>query len=160
MPYAHFLVPASGGELEARLNDFLRGHRVLQVEKQFVATGVELVWRNTLRARAERSRRGAKDATFVDKDFAFWRVETYTSVVGSSRTDFLFSNPSFFSGMGSSVNLAGNFFHFNSSPTGQIADRRALSSDFRCVGQDLKESLRKARLELEEIAHQGDSPGN
>lgn len=36
MPYAHFLVPAEGGDAEQRLRDFLRQRAVLKIEQRFV----------------------------------------------------------------------------------------------------------------------------
>jgi superfamily II DNA helicase RecQ len=44
MAYAHFQVPAAGGEQENRLNRFIAAHLVLKVERSFVATGPESFW--------------------------------------------------------------------------------------------------------------------
>ncbi|MEX2578732.1 MAG: HRDC domain-containing protein [Verrucomicrobiales bacterium] len=44
MPYAHFSIPAHGGEPEERLNRFLSGHRIIRVERQFVAAGSDSFW--------------------------------------------------------------------------------------------------------------------
>ncbi len=44
MPYRHFQVPCSGGEVEEALNRFLQQSRVLKVEKQFVAAGSDSFW--------------------------------------------------------------------------------------------------------------------
>lgn len=44
MPYRHFQVPCSGGEVEAAMTAFLHQHRVLKVEKQFVAAGLDSFW--------------------------------------------------------------------------------------------------------------------
>lgn len=52
-------------------------------------------------------------------------------------TDFLFSTPSFLSGAGTVINIAGNFYDFNSSVSGFEADRKALDNDFRMIGQDI-----------------------
>jgi len=41
MPYQHFAVPASGGEIQEQLNRFLASHQVLRVDKQFVANGAK-----------------------------------------------------------------------------------------------------------------------
>ena len=40
MPYRHFQVPCSGGEVETVMTTFLSQHRVLKVEKQFVTAGL------------------------------------------------------------------------------------------------------------------------
>ena len=44
MPYRHFQVPCSGGEVEDTMTRFLHPHRVLKVEKQFVAAGLDSFW--------------------------------------------------------------------------------------------------------------------
>lgn len=36
MAYAHFLVPAEGGDAEKRLQDFLRTHAVIRIKQRFV----------------------------------------------------------------------------------------------------------------------------
>lgn len=60
------------------------------------------------------------------------------------QTDFLFSTPSFLIGLGSVLNISGNYFEFNESSSDQEADKRALSCDFKMIGQDLKDSLNSA----------------
>jgi len=52
-------------------------------------------------------------------------------------TDFLFSTPSFLSGAGTVINLAGNYHKFNASNSGFEADKKAIENDFRMVGQDI-----------------------
>ena len=52
-------------------------------------------------------------------------------------TDFLFSTPSFLSGAGTVINLAGNYYEFNASDSGFEADKKAIENDFRMVGQDI-----------------------
>lgn len=44
MPYAHFQIPCQGGDGEDALNGFLKRHRVLKMEKHFVAAGVDSFW--------------------------------------------------------------------------------------------------------------------
>ena len=44
MPYRHFQVPCSGGEIEAVMTTFLHQHRVLKVETQFVPAGLDSFW--------------------------------------------------------------------------------------------------------------------
>lgn len=58
-------------------------------------------------------------------------------------TDFLFATPSYITGAGSVLNLSGNYYEFNTSPSGEIADMRALESDWGMVGQDFDEAIRK-----------------
>lgn len=62
-------------------------------------------------------------------------------------TDFLFSTPSFTSGIGSVINIAGNYYEFNTSETGLDADEIALKNDFNMIGQDIKQSLDSIILE-------------
>jgi len=58
-----------------------------------------------------------------------------------NRTDFLFATPSFLIGAGSIFNLAGNYFEFNRSYSGEVADTMALQSDWEMVGNDLRQAL-------------------
>lgn len=68
----------------------------------------------------------------------------------NSNSDFLFSNPNFWMGMGTAVNLAGNFYAFNVSPTSDIADLRAMKADFAAVGEDLLEAMRSYEQEVQQ----------
>ena len=56
------------------------------------------------------------------------------------RTDFLVARPSFWSGVGRVLDLWGKFDDYNISRTTEEADMRALYSDWRIVGQDLRDS--------------------
>ena len=58
-------------------------------------------------------------------------------------TGFLFSTPSFLSGAGTVINLAGNFYEFNSSESGFEADEKAIENDFRMIGQDISDIITK-----------------
>lgn len=60
-------------------------------------------------------------------------------------TGFLFSSPSFLSGAGTVINLAGNFYDFNSSDTGFEADETAIQNDFRMIGQDIFDVIEKIK---------------
>ena len=53
-------------------------------------------------------------------------------------TDFLFSNPSFFSGAASVLDLFGIYDEYNVSRTGSEADQKAIYNDWKSIGQDLK----------------------
>lgn len=64
------------------------------------------------------------------------------------RTDFLFATPSFLIGAGSIFNIAGNYFEFNTSPSGEIADRKALESDWGVVGNDLRCAIDEFESEI------------
>jgi len=58
-----------------------------------------------------------------------------------ARTDFLFANTDILIGVGSVFNVAGNYFLFNESPNGAVADKRALGSDWKVVGDDILNAL-------------------
>lgn len=63
------------------------------------------------------------------------------------KTDFLFPTPSFLIGMGSVFNIAGNYYKFNYSNSNKEADSKAIFSDWKIVGQDLK----KAEKEINKL---------
>lgn len=62
----------------------------------------------------------------------------------SARSDFLFADTSFLTGAGSALNIAGNFYSFNSSKSVEQADFEAIRSDWRMVGKDLADSMTMA----------------
>jgi len=70
-----------------------------------------------------------------------------------ARSDFLFPQNSFLIGMGSALNLGGNYFYYNTSRTTHGADARALSSDWEVVGKLIMDSIHqfKANNHLEHI---------
>jgi hypothetical protein len=57
-------------------------------------------------------------------------------------TDFLFTTPSYLTGAATAFNLAGNFYEFNESETGNDADCKAIGNDFNIVGNDLREAFK------------------
>jgi hypothetical protein len=59
------------------------------------------------------------------------------------KTDYLFSKCSFWKGVGSVLNLPGNYFEYEYSKTEQEADTKALTSDWQNVGEDLRNSKKK-----------------
>ncbi len=54
--------------------------------------------------------------------------------------DFLFQKSSFWTGVASILNVQGNFYDFKYSLD---PDNRAIKSDWKTVGNDLKESVEK-----------------
>lgn len=60
-------------------------------------------------------------------------------------TDFLFSTPTLLSGAGTVINLAGNFYEFNTSERDFEADEKAIENDFRMVGQDIYDIIEKIK---------------
>ena len=68
------------------------------------------------------------------------------------RPDFLFAMPSWLSGAARSLDLAGQFDEYNESPNGQVADAKALFSDWRIVGESLIEAMKAFQREPQEEA--------
>lgn len=57
------------------------------------------------------------------------------------KTPFIFSTPSFFTGMGSVLNIGGNYYVFNYSQTKSETDLKGISSDWEMVGQDIRHAI-------------------
>ncbi len=53
-------------------------------------------------------------------------------------TDFLFATPTLLTGAGTVMNLAGNYYKFNSSKSGTEADAIAIQQDFEMVEPSYK----------------------
>jgi hypothetical protein len=54
------------------------------------------------------------------------------------KTDFLVSTGSFFIGLGTVMNLSGNYFQYNYSRNGEEADKHAIYRDWRVIGQEIE----------------------
>lgn len=61
------------------------------------------------------------------------------------KTDFLCASSSFLAGFGSVVNLRGDNYAYNES---EDPDTIAISNDWRMVGQDIGDSLEKAKRDF------------
>lgn len=57
------------------------------------------------------------------------------------RTDFLFADESFLTGMGTVMDLAGSSTEFNTSETSEEADKKAIFSDWSMIGKDISNSI-------------------
>jgi hypothetical protein len=57
------------------------------------------------------------------------------------KSDFLFAQPSFASGVARTLDLFGEFDQYNMSATPAEADAKAIASDWFVVGQDLAEAI-------------------
>ena len=57
-------------------------------------------------------------------------------------SDFLYSAPSFLDGMGAAIDLGGTRLVFNESRTPEEADKLAMCSDFKAVGEDIRQSVK------------------
>lgn len=56
-------------------------------------------------------------------------------------TDYLFATPSYLTGAGTVINLAGSYYDFNTSSSEIEADNIAIKNDFAIVGKDLNNAL-------------------
>ena len=63
------------------------------------------------------------------------------------RTDYLFAMPSVWSGAARLLDLFGVFDTYNGSATDDLADARAIYSDWHIVGQDLADSMMRMERE-------------
>lgn len=70
------------------------------------------------------------------------------------KTDYLFPNMSFISGMGSIIDLSGNYFEYNLSESSEEADRKAIHSDWQVIGQDIYSVFKKINEELNDKEQQ------
>jgi hypothetical protein len=68
--------------------------------------------------------------------------------MGISRTGVLYAEPSFSEGVARALDIGGTLEEYNTSRSGDDADRNALRSDWRAVGEDLREAIQHAREEL------------
>jgi hypothetical protein len=64
---------------------------------------------------------------------------------GSIKTDFLTSTSTFITGMGSVLNVGGNYFPYHRSATPEEADEAALANDWTIVGQDIRAELERLK---------------
>lgn len=56
-------------------------------------------------------------------------------------TNLLCSEMGFLRGFASVMDLGGTLYTYNTSPSEAIADRRALTSDWQTVGNDLRKAM-------------------
>jgi len=64
------------------------------------------------------------------------------------RTNILFPRSSAIIGIGTIINIYGNYFHFNYSKSGEEADKKAIENDWGVIGNDIRKSIAKAKKEL------------
>ena len=69
------------------------------------------------------------------------RLGTVQSSGNDIVTTFLFSTPSLLSGIARMLDIYGQLDSYNMSETAEMADAKALYSDFRIIGQDLRQSI-------------------
>lgn len=61
--------------------------------------------------------------------------------MGKIRTDFLFAQPSYVSGMARVLDLWGTLDDYNISETTLEADEKAIAADWLVVGQDIADAI-------------------
>lgn len=61
----------------------------------------------------------------------------------SGKSSFLFAYPSFTRGMARVLDLGATYVPYNQSESGDIADFKALRSDWLQVGEDIKNSMER-----------------
>lgn len=64
------------------------------------------------------------------------------STMSKNNPIFSFKRPSFFKGMGSVLNISGNYYKINYSDSALIADAKAIKSDWIVVGQDIRNAIK------------------
>ena len=69
--------------------------------------------------------------------------------INNCRTDFLFSTPDFLTGAGSIFNIGGNYFNFNIPLSPELADMKAIQSDWCMVGMDLRKAFEEYQKQSE-----------
>lgn len=72
-----------------------------------------------------------------------------TQLFRGNHSDFLFARPSFMGGMARILDFGGTLKEYNTSPNEQMADAKALSEDWKAVGDDLRSALAEYRSSLE-----------
>jgi hypothetical protein len=60
-------------------------------------------------------------------------------------TDYLFAKPNFIGGMARLLDLGSTLNVYNDSPSEEIADMKALKSDWMAVGNDMRFAIKKSR---------------
>lgn len=63
------------------------------------------------------------------------------------RSDFLFPDTDFVTGMGSVLNIAGGYFDFATSKSENMADLKAIRSDWGVTGQDIEAAFHECSEE-------------
>ena len=67
----------------------------------------------------------------------------------------MFPRTNFVIGMGSVLNIAGNYFHFNYSGSDEDADRKAIESDWGMIGNDVSDAIVSIKKELHSVKDNG-----
>ncbi len=72
------------------------------------------------------------------------------------RSSLVYARPSFLRGIARIFDVTGSLNEYNTSPTSEQADYRALESDWRVVGEDIQEAMNAVKEDLlEQKVHVG-----
>lgn len=66
-----------------------------------------------------------------------------------ARTGFLLPKNNFWVGLGSVINIFGNYFIYRTSNSDLEADQRAIASDWKMTGQDIEEATKNFEPQLD-----------
>ena len=75
-----------------------------------------------------------------------------TSKGSKYRTNILFVRPNFLMGIGSTLNVGGNYYVFKSLGSGEEIDKMAIENDWGVIGNDIREATKnisKKELQLQ-----------
>jgi hypothetical protein len=67
------------------------------------------------------------------------------------KTNRLFHRTSVLDGIGSIINIAGNYFDFKYSNSGEEADSEAIENDWGVVGNDIRKAAKKINNESPQL---------
>lgn len=67
------------------------------------------------------------------------------------KTNRLFHRASFIGGIGSIINVAGNYYDFNYTGSGEEADIKAIENDWGMIGDDIRQSVKKITKKLPQL---------
>ena len=73
-------------------------------------------------------------------------IELKAKIMKEVRTDFLFADESFLTGMASVLDIGGSSTRFNTSDTASEADAKALNNDWAMIGNDIKNAVSSFEL--------------
>ena len=69
-------------------------------------------------------------------------------------TTYLFSNTNFLMGIGSAMNIVGNYYSFNYFKSEKEADYKALRCDWEMVGADLGNVFTDCKIKPPSVVHE------
>ena len=67
----------------------------------------------------------------------------------------LYAAPSFLEGLARSIDIGDTLTEYNTSESGAEADTRALRSDWKAVGDDLRQAIAQYRTEISRMSTNG-----